>query len=264
VPIPQAGRFAHEAVAWLGNVLYETEDVREQSGFYRYRPVQRIHRTGQLATSRGPLEALAIEGMPQADGDALEVGRPYRVTWVPVAEPDPADGAPRVRRQARDRGAAWFDRLEGCWESDGRIYFDATEGGKPDASGTGAGELGQLFEYDPRRQTLTLVFESPSADVLQQPDNLVVVPSTGHVFLQEDSAAEQFVRGVTPDGRIYDVARTIINTSEFCGGCFSADGKTFFLNQQGSEVNTPDDTERGLTYAIWGPFDRAGGSGRRG
>jgi secreted PhoX family phosphatase len=261
IPVPQAGRFSHEAVAWLDGVLYETEDVREQSCFYRYRPRRRIDSPGDLANSSGPLEALAIEGMPGADGDTLEVGRAYPVTWVPIGDPDPADGATRTRQQGRSQGAVWFDRLEGCWESDGRILFDATEGGKPDvpgSSGTATTELGQLFEYDPRRKTLTLVFESPAPEVLQNPDNLVIVPHTGHVFLQEDSPGEQFVRGVTRGGEIYDVARTLINDSEFCGGCFSPDGRTFFLNQQGGEANTPDDSERGLTYAIWGPFDRAG------
>lgn len=266
IPVPQAGRFSHEAVAFLNNVLYETEDVREQSCFYRYRPKQKLDSPGDLARSSGPLEALVIDdrnvwkaGETGADGDLLEVGKPYKVRWVLIDEPDPAlgSGATSTRQQGRAKGAAWFDRLEGCWESDGRIYFDATEGGKPDASGTGPGELGQLFEYDPKRQTLTLIFESKSPEVLQQPDNLVVVPATRHIFLQEDGPADQFVRGVTREGAIYDFARTVINDSEFCGGCFSADGKTFFLNQQGGEDDTPDDSDNGLTYAIWGPFEKA-------
>ena len=75
----------------------------------------------------------------------------------------------------------------GCWESDGRMYFDATEGGKPDvpgASGTATSELGQIFEYDPRRELLTLLFASPRPQVLQNPDNLVIVPGTGDIFVK--------------------------------------------------------------------------------
>jgi secreted PhoX family phosphatase len=259
IPIPQAGRFAHEAVAWLDGILYETEDVREQSCFYRYRPKQRIDSAGDLARSSGPLEALAIKGRPEADADLLEVGRPYPVTWVRIDEPNPVGaGAATTRAQGRAKGAAWFDRLEGCWESGGKILFDATEGGKPDAptsSGTESTELGQIFEYDPRRETLTLIFESPSPEVLQNPDNLVIVPQTGDILVQEDSPAEQYVRGVTRAGEIYDFVRSNINSSEFCGGCFSPDGQTFFLNQQGGDDDTPDDSDNGLTYAIWGPFD---------
>lgn len=257
-PIVAAGFFAHEAVAWYDNVLYETEDVRENSLFYRYRPTQTITKFGQLADSDGPLEALAIRNMPNADADALQVGRAYPVSWVPISNADPQPGQPSTRQQGQDRGATRFDRLEGAWESDGKIYFDATEGGRPDypnASGTPTRELGQVFEYDPRSQTLRLIFASPSPEVLQNPDNLVVVPTTGHVFLQEDSNGEQFVRGITVKGDIYDFSRTLVNDSEFCGGCFSADGNTFFLNQQGGDANTPDGSENGLTYAIWGPFE---------
>jgi hypothetical protein len=72
---------------------------------------------------------------------------------------------------------------------------------------------------------------------------------------------------VTRRGRIYDFARTLLNESEFCGGCFSPDGQTFFLNQQGGRLDeaagqtptTQPEASRGLTYAIWGPFERKGG-----
>ena len=44
--------------------------------------------------------------------------------------------------------------------------------------------------------------------MLENPDNVVIVPQTGDIFLQEDSNGEQFVRGVTLDGEIYDFAKT--------------------------------------------------------
>ena len=37
-------------------------------------------------------------------------------------------------------------------------------------------------------------------------------------------------------GEIYDFAKTVLSDSEFCGGCFSPDGQTFFLNQQGDRL----------------------------
>jgi len=70
------------------------------------------------------------------------------------------------------------------------------------------GRPGQVWKYDPERETVTLVYESPGSAVLQSPDNVVVVPKTGHIFLQEDGGGEQFTRGVTPRGEIYDFART--------------------------------------------------------
>ena len=51
------------------------------------------------------------------------------------------------------------------------------------------------------------------------PDNLVVVPATGDVFLQEDSDGEQFVRGVTPRGLIYDfTTRSVYEVAPFRHG----------------------------------------------
>ena len=104
------------------------------------------------------------------------------------------------------------------------------------------------------RGDLKLIFESPGADVLDAPDNLVVVPASGDVFLQEDGGGEQFVRGVTRRGEIYDFAKTVLNDTEFCGGCFSPDGKTFFVSQQGDRTTAPVPETQALTYAIWGPF----------
>ena len=87
------------------------------------------------------------------------------------------------------------------------------------------------------RGELKLVFESPGADVLDSAGQPRVVPHTGDVFLQEDGdGGEQFVRGVTRRGEIYDFAKTVINRTEFCGGCFSPDGRTFFVSQQGDRV----------------------------
>jgi hypothetical protein len=44
-------------------------------------------------------------------------------------------------------------------------------------------------EYDPRRHTITSIFESTGQGVLEFPDNVVVVPKTGDIFLQEDGDA---------------------------------------------------------------------------
>jgi uncharacterized protein len=253
-PIVEAGRFSHEAVAWLDGVLYETED-RGDAAFYRFLPSSPPRESGDLASSGGTLQALVVSGQPNFDANLAEPGETLAAEWVTIDEPDPLQDT--VRKEAQAKGAAIFDRTEGIWSADGRVYFDCTSGGEE--------QLGQVWEYAPSGPDggeLRLVYESVSADDLQSPDNLVVVPGTGDIWVQEDGDDEQFVRGVTREGAIYDFARTVLSDAEFCGGCFSPDGRTFFLNQQGSRLaagETPEsqpNEERGFTFAIWGPFAR--------
>ncbi len=253
--INDAGRFSHEAVAWLDGVLYETED-RGDACFYRFLPSRQPREFGDLAAFGGRLEALVVRGRPNFDMDTANPGEEYQVEWVEIDDPDPA--ADTVRVQAQEKGAAIFTRTEGIWPTERRVYFDCTSGGE-------AG-LGQLWELTPRGRDggqLRLIYESTSVDDLEGPDNLVVVPATGHVFLQEDAEDVQFVRGVDRRGRIYDFVKTLRNNFEFCGGCFSPDGRTFFLNQQGGRQDggpdgtdplNPPDESTAVTYAIWGPF----------
>jgi secreted PhoX family phosphatase len=291
VPVPQAGRRAHEAAAELDGIVYMTEDRSIEPDtmtqkkllgacFYRYVPERR---RGSLADSRGVLQALKLHGEFHANMDTGRVlGQPYPVEWVKVNEADHEDDTDNRRDRApgftpnrvaaQDQGAAFFDRLEGMWVSEGggddddddeggrhgaKVYFDTTSGG--------AASLGQVWQYDPRRETLTLICEGTNLAQLHNPDNLVIVPHTGDSFLQEDGDGEQFVRGVTVDGKIYDFAKTAANETEFCGGCFDPEGHTFYLNQQGDRGSLPfgPPDGRAVTYAIYGPFDKRAGDRRR-
>ena len=268
--IPQLGRFAHEASVWHAGVLYQTEDRRlKQNGpsltqggscFYRYVPEQRVGPFDSLADTTGKLQAARIRGEANANMDVGRVvGRPYPVEWVTIDQPDhddDTDNTPIATRfQAQAKGAAVFDRLEGAWAGNGKIYFDCTVGGPAFA--------GQIWEYDPRRRTLTLLFESPGAAVLEGPDNIVVVPHTGDILLCEDAAAPQYLRGLTLEGELYDFARSINNDTEFAGACFDTDGDTLFLNQYGARGTLPAGPpgnagrpQGGVTYAITGPFNK--------
>lgn len=282
IPIPQAGRRAHEAALERAGIVYMTEDrskspdpLRGQIGaaFYRYRPNPRGGGVPLYATS-GPLEALAIKGEPNKDMDlTAAVGVPHLVEWVPIPEPDHDDdtdnrrdrapGFTPNRVQAADAGAAIFSRQEGMWAGRGssKIYFDCTSGGRIGR--------GQVWEYDPGRETLTLIYESVDRATLENPDNVVIVPKTGDIFLQEDSSGEQFVRGVTRDGAIYNFCKTQTNNSEFCGGCFDPDGQTLYLNQQGRRLVAgpgeppPNPNLLAVTYAIDGPFEKREGNRNR-
>ncbi|HLS47013.1 MAG TPA: alkaline phosphatase PhoX [Gemmatimonadales bacterium] len=247
VPLKAMGRFIHEAVAVdpETGIVYETED-RLVAGFYRFIPSSR----GVLAEG-GRLEMLAIDDRPNYDtADGQQVGDTFGVHWVPIENPDPrgASGdSAAVFAQGFTRGAARFARLEGCWWGDDSVYFHSTNGG--DA------KLGQVWQYRPTgadRGELTLVFESPSADVLDYPDNVTVSPRGG-IVICEDGGGEQFIRGLTPDGRIFPFARNTLNNTEFAGACFSPDGRTLFLNIMGS--TTDAGTQQGATIAIQGPWE---------
>lgn len=252
VPIKGAGRFYHEAVAWLDGMLYLTEDLatedRREAAFYRFQPERTPQRPGDLARSGGTLEALRIIEQPGVrTAKGFPVGRRFAVDWVPIEDPDPSEDTVSV--QAHSLGAASFSREEGIWATDGRIYFDCTDGGDAEA--------GQIWEFDPASQTIELVYESPDIDELEGPDNLTVGP-TGDLFICEDpfSGTEPFVRVLSREGRIYDFARALTNGTEFCGACFAPDGQTLFLNQHGdSSFGLPGPP--GVTYAIWGPFEAA-------
>lgn len=249
VPLVAMGRFNHEAIAVDPNtgIVYETED-RGDSLFYRFIP----HQPKNL--SQGRLEALKIKEMPQAITKAgFPVGKPMEVEWVPIENPDPAtdtaqDGTPTpesVRAQGFAKGAAQFTRGEGTWYGNNEIYFICTDGGE-------AG-FGQVWRYqpgpDPRQGgTITLFVEPNNPEILDGPDNITVAPFQD-LIICEDGEAEQFVRGVTPEGQLYTFARNAINDKEFAGACFSPDGQTMFLN-----IQNP-----GITFAIWGPWNRRKG-----
>ncbi|HEU4748590.1 MAG TPA: alkaline phosphatase PhoX, partial [Gemmatimonadaceae bacterium] len=191
VPIRAMGRFIHEAVAVDPDtgVVYETED-RLTAGFYRFVPKQR----GALQ-SGGLLQMLAIDGRPNYDtatGQRMGTSLPAR--WVNIDDPDPSGAGgtdpAAVFNQGFARGGARFSRLEGSWWGDKGVFFHATNGG--DAA------VGQVWFYRPEgreRGSLTLVFESPSVEMLEYPDNITVSPRGG-IVLCEDGAGEQFVRGL--------------------------------------------------------------------
>jgi secreted PhoX family phosphatase len=90
---------------------------------------------------------------------------------------------------------------------------------------------------------LELFAESPGASVLDMPDNICMTP-WGDLLLAEDGSGDQFVRGITAEGRIYDLARNAKSSGEFAGICASPSGDAIFLNMQLD----------GLTLAITGPL----------
>jgi hypothetical protein len=242
VALKAMGRFVHEASAVdpVTGIVYLTEDFKS-AGFYRFIPDVPT----KLAEG-GRLQMLKVKDRPDLDtrkGMAASAMKPMRAEWVDIKDPDPAGTHNKplaVFEQGKAQGAATFGRLEGCWYGDGCIYLNSTDGGDANA--------GQIWRYRPmgaKGGELTLLFESPNKDVLDAPDNLCVSPRGGLVIC-EDGGGDNYVRGLTQDGRLFDVALNVLNKSEVAGATFSPDGETLFFNLQSP----------GLTVAVWGPWER--------
>ncbi|MGH2662073.1 MAG: PhoX family protein [Actinomycetota bacterium] len=249
VPLPAMGRFVHEAVAVDpdSGFVYETED-ETPCGFYRFVPD-----VESRLDADGRLQMLAIKEKPNYQtGTGQRLHKPLPVTWVDIDDPDPAaaESNPRaVYEQGAAKGGAAFLRLEGCWYGEGSIFINSTSGG--DAG------LGQVWEYRPRGRSggqLSLLFESSSPDVLESPDNICVTPRGG-IVLCEDGDAEQYLRGLTMEGEIFDFALNLASEYEWAGATFSPKGNTLFVNIQGATSGPVTPGDEGMTFAIWGPWE---------
>jgi len=113
-------------------------------------------------------------------------------------------------------------------------------------------------EYTPRTEKLRLLFESPSKEILNMPDNLCATPQGCVVLCEDGGRPGQRLQGLTPAGELFPFAENIMQLKgekngfkgdfrgqEWSGVCFSLDGKWMFANLQ-----TP-----GLTVAITGPWE---------
>ncbi|WP_409018580.1 alkaline phosphatase PhoX [Brevundimonas vesicularis] len=253
-PIKAMGRFKHEAACIdpRTGIVYLTEDVAD-SLFYRFIPNDRrdLHAGGRL-------QALAIMDRPSADTrnwDSLlwSQGQKLPVRWIDLEDVESPNAD--LNRRGHAAGAALFARGEGIHWAGDHLYFTCTSGG--------VGRHGQIIRYVPsaregqadetrRPAMIDLFVEATDRAVLDYIDNITIAPN-GHVIGCEDrQVGTNHIKGVTPDGRIYTLARNPQRhdadetNNEFAGVCFSPDGQTLFLN-----LYSP-----GATLAVTGPWDR--------
>jgi uncharacterized protein len=280
-PIKEMGRRSHEACAVdpKTGYVYLTEDINS-GGVYRFRP-NRTRPFERPYSNGGTLEMLKIPvtAAPNVSlqgarwsGRAVDVGDTFDVEWVKIDFPE-NDGPGGLGNfaQGRAKGGAIFRRPEGAWYSGGTIFFVCTDGGS-----TGNG---QAFALDLNKQELKLVYDSPSVDDLDNPDNLTVTPRGGLLFCEDGAGngdhvlnghpTERLV-GLTKNGHIFTFANNLIDframadgglgpytrggitysssfrSQEWAGATFSRDGDWLFVN-----IQTP-----GITFAITGPWHR--------
>jgi len=232
IPLKAMGRFNHEAVAVdpdTGDV-FETED-RHDGLIYRFVPKVK----GKLAKG-GKLYALCITKKPGLDTrnwkkQTFPLGHSEKIEWVEMKDVEsPRDD---LRFRGVKKGAAVFARGEGMWYSQGSIFIACTNGGKK--------QRGQIWKLTSNK--LELYAEPNDADLVDNCDNLTVAP-WGDLVLCEDGKGDQFLDVITPQGKIFKLAKNAKSSGEFAGACFSPDGSTLFVNMQ----------REGLTLAITGPW----------
>ncbi len=240
VPLTAMGRFNHEAacVDPVTGMVYLTED-RDDGVLYRFVPAV----PGDLAKG-GRLQAMVAQGLTDTrnwQDAAMARRQAYALSWVDLDEVEaPKDD---LRQRAAAKGAALVARGEGLHMGEGELYICATSGG--------AKQLGQIFRLVPGRGKgpcrIELFFESDSPEQFNFGDNLTVAPN-GHLVVCEDQYTEvvaNHLRGITPDGSAYPLARLHAQT-ELAGACFSPDGRTLFVNAYSPA----------RTLAITGPWEQ--------
>ena len=195
------------------------------------------------------------------------------MNWIDIPVPDPdyvisQRSAPTAcSSRAGPLGAAKFNRLEGCWWSQGSVFFVSTSGGdvkNGDVNADGFEEgFGQVWEYRQHGRhggRLVLHYESPGDEVLDSPDNLTVTPRGGLLLCEDDAsgtADANRIIGLSPDGEAFVFGVNVHNASELAGVCFSPDGDTMFVNVYGLSTGTPEQRAgQGMTCAITGPWRR--------
>lgn len=249
VPLKAMGRFEHEAVCVdpRTGLIYLTED-KPDGLFYRFIP----NSPGKLAEG-GRLQAMAFRDARGSDSSNNEtrlwsVNDWRDVVWIDLEDVESPNADLRARGHAA--GATLVAGGEGLAWGDGELYLTAKSGGPI--------KRGQIMRYVPSRfegslgerlrpGRIQLFVESVDEKTINMGDNLVVAP-WGHLVVCEDnysSAIRNHVKGVTPDGKLYTIARNVFTgNSEFAGAVFSPDGEVLFVN-----IQYP-----GITFAIRGPW----------
>jgi uncharacterized protein len=277
-PITGMGRMAHEASAIdpATGFWYLTEDQGNANTLYRFRPTNLSGGLNSLHGG-GTLQGLAVRGLPNADLRLPTLCQEFACEWVDIANPD-ADGitlasvvgnvsASGPYAQAYANGAAIFGANEGCWVTSGVVFFTDKQ------VTTTPARAGRIWALDLATMTLKAIFVSNDIQVGNSPDNVCVSPRGGVLFCEDGGSGgpnsgpavtQQRLMGLLPSGgsfifakNNYDFTRAELDAAgkpaavaanlrntEWCGACFSPDGRVLFVNLQSP----------GITLAITGPW----------
>jgi len=255
-PLTAMGAFVHEAIAVdpVTGIVYLTEDQTNNTGFYRFIPDVKT----RLAQG-GQLQMLKVVGVYNANligsttTGLIPAGTTCDVEWVAIADPlkayatAPTSSGQGVVQQGFAQGGARFTRGEGAWYGNGVIYWISTSGGI-------AGQ-GQVWKYDPRRETLTMIYESPGVGTLNSPDNCAWSPRGSLILCEDGGRSPQMLHGLTQDGTIFKFCENNVELAGFKGFTGNFRNREFAgatFHNEWLFVNIQDP---GVTFAITGPWD---------
>lgn len=271
VPLLDLGCFSHEAAAVdpVTGYIYETEDSTP-SGFYRFIPnvPGRPDQGGKLQMMKLDVATnatISILGTSYAyynTGVGQPVGASWNVSWVDIAEPNrpfvTGTSYGGVVAQGLVQGASSLRRGEGCWYGNGVIYVCSTNGG--------AASRGQIFAYDPRRETFSLVFESAGGpNDVNGPDNIAWSPRGSLILCEDGSGNPKELYGLTLDGTHFPFCANNANfTAGGIGSYTRPSGRVLTGDQRGGEFAGATFHNEwlffalqssGITFAVTGPWD---------
>ena len=140
-----------------------------------------------------------------------------------------------------------------------------------DAAGRPGYGDGAVWEHDPAANTLRALFVAGSQQVGDNIDNITVSPRGGILLCEDgDPVTDSYgpgtrIIGITAEGDSFPFAKNNIDLElediaaagkhilpndyrgeEWAGACFDAKGEVLFAN-----IQIP-----GITFAIWGPWER--------
>lgn len=293
-PIVEMGRFSHEAVAIdpSSGYVYQTEDSRNLSSFYRYKPVDRsgglgsLHRGGTLQAAR--ISAIVRQARPSSLASANDlgllnpdIGDEYAIEWVDIQDPDKSPVVVTAQPgginlgfmsgpafQALTSGALRMSRGEGIWYSAGRMFIVDTAAGTDGSGRVGRGE-GAVWELDLRASPMRLraVFVSGNQAAGNNPDNITVSPRGGVVLCEDGGFGDAGARllGLDSTGEAYVFCR---NNVQLSADQVGSAGKTVAAGDYRSRelagacfdpkglVLFVNIQTPGITFAIKGPWKR--------
>jgi len=293
-PIVEMGRFSHEAVAIdpSSGYVYQTEDSRNLSSFYRYKPVNSggglgsLHQGGTLQAAR--ISAIVRQARPSSlvvanDVGLLnpDIGDEYAIEWVDIADPDKSPVVVTSQPggvslgfmsgpafQALTSGAVRMSRGEGIWYSAGRMFIVDTAAGTDGSGRVGRGE-GAVWELDLRASPMRLraVFVSGNQAAGNNPDNITVSPRGGVVLCEDGGFGDAGARllGLDSTGEAYVFC---LNNVQLGADQVGAAGKTVAAGDYRSRefagacfdpkglVLFVNIQSPGITFAIKGPWKR--------
>jgi len=231
------GMFRHEAASVDPKTfnVYMTED-QEEGGFYRFIPKKKSKNKANY--KKGILQVANIE-----DG---------KVEWLEVADPQVnpliiSSGNKRrnktkyisaLMKRGKNSKIKYtvFNRGEGTWYHEGKIFFSTTGDNS-------------IWTYDISGEKFKIIFKNDS--LLTGPDNLTV-SKNGLILVAEDPGNMEIVAISQKTKKAFPLIRIVgQKDSEITGPAFDPSGKRLYFNSQRGKKN-----QRGITYEVTGPFEK--------